>query len=660
MTRPTRSTSTNFVQNNKAAVSWIVYVLLIGLRLIFVLLPGYVHPDEFFQSGQEALFFSSTRATVAWEFESHNAIRSVVPPWFLTVLPLRFYAFVCHLVSPGDWSIDRLSGRELLLVPRLFVALLSIFTVDVCVWRMGRLKNQEREIKCTDANNGWESLSTVPLEVIVLASSWPALVLLNRPFSNSLETMCLACLLQVIFSTGSKFSTCRCIVVGAICAAGFFSRITFASFAAPIVLLFVHQRQSHYRDLDSIKQRSSLGNYVHGFLLDSFLMALGFIVVSGLFIWADTRFYQERHNDLIIPETAEDEGLKDAATTKLFGRPIFITPLNFLAYNSNATNLSQHGLHPRYIHALVNMPMLFGPLAILWYLQLFRMWFQYKSVKNEARQTPQSSHAWPMITSTCVGIGVSGLCVLSCAPHQEPRFLLPILIPLVVSVPCQKWTGRAAVLIWIIFNGVLLGFFGGLHQAGVVPSLLELNFGAKQPAAVVFYHTYMPPLFLTRSRSPESEKGVCNTFLDDPVSQTEHNDFRGRCDLKSKDGFNEMPIIDLKGTNESHLLDTLNDLLRCDLRATGKNGIQTIDEFTTADNFVYVVAPWTTISHSSLGDDARENPTFCLPKIGFDCEKIRTYHPHITTEDFPTWEGSIRTFWSQLELNVWNLSCRHC
>jgi hypothetical protein len=38
----------------------------------------------------------------------------------------------------------------------------------------------------------------------------------------------------------------------------------------------------------------------------------------------------------------------------------------------------------------------------------------------------------------------------------------------------------------------------------------------------------MPPLFLTRSRSPESEKGVCNTFLDDPVSQTEHNDFRGR------------------------------------------------------------------------------------------------------------------------------------
>jgi hypothetical protein len=62
-------------------------------------------------------------------------------------------------------------------------------------------------------------------------------------------------------------------------------------------------------------------------------------------------------------------------------------------------------------------------------------------------------------------------------------------IPLVVSVPCQKLTGRAAFMIWIILNSILLGFFGGLHQAGVVPSLLELNFSAKQPAVVVFYHT---------------------------------------------------------------------------------------------------------------------------------------------------------------------------
>eukprot|EP00978_Attheya_sp_CCMP212_P024561 scaffold77418_cov29-Attheya_sp.AAC.2 len=173
--------------------------------------------------------------------------------------------------------------------------------------------------------------------------------------------------------------------------------------------------------------------------------------------------------------------------------------------------------------------------------------------------------------------------------------MLSLQFPRAIGIACQL-TGVFVLVRRDLAGSWTRSFFscglrllaGSFYQAGVVPSLLELKFGAKQPAAVVFYHIYMPPLFLTRSRSPESEKGVYNTFLVVPVSQTELNGFRGRCDLKSKDGFNEMPIIDLKGTNESHLLDTLNDLLHCDLRATGNDGIQTMDE---SDNFVYVVAP---------------------------------------------------------------------
>lgn len=41
-----------------------------------------------------------------------------------------------------------------------------------------------------------------------------------------------------------------------------------------------------------------------------------------------------------------------------------LTPLNNLLYNMDVDNLKQHGLHPRYLHLLVNTPMLYGPLAI--------------------------------------------------------------------------------------------------------------------------------------------------------------------------------------------------------------------------------------------------------------------------------------------------------
>jgi phosphatidylinositol glycan class Z len=43
---------------------------------------------------------------------------------------------------------------------------------------------------------------------------------------------------------------------------------------------------------------------------------------------------------------------------------IVITPLNNLLYNLNVDNLAQHGIHPRYTHLIINLPMLYGPLAI--------------------------------------------------------------------------------------------------------------------------------------------------------------------------------------------------------------------------------------------------------------------------------------------------------
>jgi phosphatidylinositol glycan class Z len=43
-----------------------------------------------------------------------------------------------------------------------------------------------------------------------------------------------------------------------------------------------------------------------------------------------------------------------------------------LRYNLDAANLVRHGLHARWLHAAVNVPLLFGPLAPVLYVRLAR------------------------------------------------------------------------------------------------------------------------------------------------------------------------------------------------------------------------------------------------------------------------------------------------
>ena len=60
------------------------------------------------------------------------------------------------------------------------------------------------------------------------------------------------------------------------------------------------------------------------------------------------------------------------------------------------------------------------------------------------------------------------------APHQEPRFLLPMALPLVVLVGPSVIDKRWKRALWVLFN--LLGaiVFGALHQSGVAPATAAL------------------------------------------------------------------------------------------------------------------------------------------------------------------------------------------
>lgn len=66
----------------------------------------------------------------------------------------------------------------------------------------------------------------------------------------------------------------------------------------------------------------------------------------------------------------------------------------------------------------------------------------------------------------------SGLVGLSVIPHQEARFLTPLLVPLVLvytwkqaKLPASFW------VIWLLFNVITTYIFAVVHQGGIVPTM---------------------------------------------------------------------------------------------------------------------------------------------------------------------------------------------
>lgn len=199
-----------------------------------------------------------------------------------------------------------------------------------------------------------------------------------------------------------------------------------------------------------------------------------------------------RHFFAIIPFAA---GLMITAggciyvDTLLYGGELVIAPWNHLKFNSQEANLAEHGLHSRWTHLLVNLPQLLGPGLLL---------------------------VWPQWSELPIQAAVGALAMLSWAPHQEARFLLPLVPLLATQMDLTQFRLRLRpwlLGIWLAFNvfgGVLMGV---MHQAGVIPAQVYLR-DVPQPATVVWWKTYTPPLWVTGLQSSEvafaelSDRGV--------------------------------------------------------------------------------------------------------------------------------------------------------
>ena len=118
--------------------------------------------------------------------------------------------------------------------------------------------------------------------------------------------------------------------------------------------------------------------------------------------------------------------------------PWVVTPYNAFKYNASYDNLETHGIHPRLTHVIVNFPMLFGPLAFAAYKSWSRAlagFFSFSRAATDSKKEKKTnvdavscavSSANATRVALLFALFVPLLC-LSLAPHQEPRFLLPLL-----------------------------------------------------------------------------------------------------------------------------------------------------------------------------------------------------------------------------------------
>jgi hypothetical protein len=153
-------------------------------------------------------------------------------------------------------------------------------------------------------------------------------------------------------------------------------------------------------------------------------------------------------------------------------------------------NLAKHGLHPRFTHVLVNMPMLYGPLCFPAAVSAWRGLMQVVSsalpspsyrVTSSSPPPPASHSAIPQkfrqeqVERMIASVVLCGLAGLSLAPHQEPRFLLPVAMPMCVLFGHKLFTRVhhervVSVHCWFAFNILVAAFWGMFHQ---VPNIRD-------------------------------------------------------------------------------------------------------------------------------------------------------------------------------------------
>ena len=393
----------------------------------------------------------------AWEFDSTFPVRSIVPIYLCTAIPLQL------VKTLSAWSGRVISWYSVTVAVRLTVALLSLVT-DCATMRLaewaGRLQFGRGPVSAA----------------VVMATSYISLVYYTRTFSNTLETFLFAALLCVVVSRSHKQISdhLSAFVMSTVIVVGAFNRPTFIVYAAVPYLWWL------------------FGDGVHRAMGKAANSVATAVPVSAVLIICDSVYFGNLDINYL---NLFDVG--DAVS--ILRRNLTVTPLNFVWYNVQPGNLAEHGIHPRFTHWVVNMPLLFNVLTV--YLLYDMFWFLLAA----GRKFISMYRRTVMLIMSC-SIPV---CLLSIFPHQEPRFLIPLLPVLVAVYACEIATRRGMAAFWIVANLAGGLFYGFVHQAGVVPCLgyLQQTQSSAVDRYVIFWHTYTAPqhLLMLSSRTQDRD-----------------------------------------------------------------------------------------------------------------------------------------------------------
>jgi len=167
---------------------------LLLLRLGCVALPGYIHPDEFFQGSEPmARDILGLNATIPWEYAEDPPCRSIATAGLTAGVP--FYAL--RLL---EGALGRsLGGWAVLMAPRLWMFLLSLIT-DATILNICSDRLWDRPNDSVDDPTGFCAMGTPVL--MAMGLMWTGAVMQARPLSNSVELVCVSIMLLVGFTLG--------------------------------------------------------------------------------------------------------------------------------------------------------------------------------------------------------------------------------------------------------------------------------------------------------------------------------------------------------------------------------------------------------------------------------------------------------------------------
>ena len=464
-----------------------------------------------------------------WEFDSDNPLRCASIPLLISgsaLLPIK-------LLNVINNTTRIMSTHVLVALPRLVTTALSLIT-DVALHEIAFKLNLDRTL-C----------------MVLYALSCVSLVFYTRTLSNTVEAFVFSLLLYCVFdryidyinrnnvkienklsaikenpaykksklkkqkkqisvTSNEKSENCfnkhsiltDSLIIGVTLALGFFNRPTFLLFALVPYLIFIFCEGFNV----GMIAKKGLLSFVY------------FLFSCAVLILIDSIYFGKLDIEKIKWEKL--------SVYNLVAQNVTVTPLNFIKYNLNSSNLAEHGIHPKFTHITANMMMLFGPFAILFYLQCFR--YTYYFIKGSS-----SIQKVYFYLSACALVPIS---LLSIFPHQEARFLIPVS-PIVLLLAVDWLTtckySSAWKASWFIFNILTCVFFGILHQGGLIPCMSELE--SKISAQTnensmnhfVFYHTYMPPQYLLAIPKSQKIYGKKHTLLDTEPRQFMVHDLKG-------------------------------------------------------------------------------------------------------------------------------------